>query len=92
MATHSPFLMAYPNARLLRLTKHGLEPITVKESDHFKTMREFFEDPRGSTPAQGCQDHAFLSSAIARLRQGFGGQGIARLTMLCIHRSRPGVS
>ena len=27
MATHSPMLMAYPNARLLRLTKYGLEPV-----------------------------------------------------------------
>ena len=28
MATHSPMLMAYPGARLLRLTKYGLEPVT----------------------------------------------------------------
>lgn len=27
MATHSPMLMAYPNATLLRLTKYVLEPI-----------------------------------------------------------------
>jgi len=51
MATHSPFLMAYPNARLLRLTKYGLEPTTVEATDHFKTMREFFEDPRGFVEA-----------------------------------------
>ena len=30
MATHSPMLMAYPNATLLRLTKYGLEPVTVE--------------------------------------------------------------
>ena len=30
MATHSPMLMAYPGARLLRLTKYGLEPVTVE--------------------------------------------------------------
>src|SRR3981189_2848757 len=29
MATHSPMLMAYPEARLLRLTKNGLDPGTV---------------------------------------------------------------
>jgi predicted ATPase len=51
MATHSPFLMAYPNATLLRLSKHGLEPVTVEQTDHFKTMREFFEDPRGFVEA-----------------------------------------
>ena len=47
MATHSPLLMAYPNARLLRLTKFALEPVTVEETDHFKVMREFCQDPRG---------------------------------------------
>jgi predicted ATPase len=51
MATHSPFLMAYPNATLLRLSKYGLEPITVEQTDHIKTMREFFEDPRGFVEA-----------------------------------------
>jgi predicted ATPase len=45
MATHLPMLMAYPNARLLRLTKHGLEPVTVEQTDHYKVMREFCNDP-----------------------------------------------
>ena len=45
MATHSPMLMAYPNARLLLLTKYGLEPVTVKETDHYRVMREFCDDP-----------------------------------------------
>jgi predicted ATPase len=51
MATHSPMLMAYPNARLLRLTKYGLEPTTVEQTDHYKSLREFFEDPRGFVQA-----------------------------------------
>jgi len=51
MATHSPMLMAYPGARLLRLTKYGLEPVTVKETDHYKVMREFCEDPKGFVEA-----------------------------------------
>ena len=45
MATHSPMLMAYPNARLLRLTKYGLEPVALEETDHFRLMREFFQSP-----------------------------------------------
>jgi predicted ATPase len=45
MATHSPMLMAYPNATLLRLTKYGLEPTTVKETDHYRVMQEFCVDP-----------------------------------------------
>ena len=51
MATHSPMLMAYPNATLLRLTKYGLEPVKVKETDHYKVMREFCEDPKGFVDA-----------------------------------------
>jgi predicted ATPase len=51
MATHSPMLMAYPQARLLRLSKYGLEPVTVRETDHYKVMREFCEDPEGFVQA-----------------------------------------
>jgi predicted ATPase len=51
MATHSPMLMAYPNARLLRLSKYGLEPVTVQETDHYKVMREFCYDPAGFVEA-----------------------------------------
>jgi predicted ATPase len=51
MATHSPVLMAYPGATLLRLSKYGLEPVTVKDTDHYKVMREFCEDPKGFVDA-----------------------------------------
>jgi predicted ATPase len=45
MATHSPMLMAYPATQLLRLSKYGLEPITVSQTDHYRLMREFCADP-----------------------------------------------
>jgi predicted ATPase len=45
MATHAPILMAYPNARLLRLSKYGLEPVTLEATEHFRLMREFCADP-----------------------------------------------
>jgi len=51
MATHSPVLMAYPDATLLQLSKHGFEPTTVRDTIHFKTLREFFEDPKGFVEA-----------------------------------------
>ena len=47
MATHSPMLMAYPGARLLRLSKYGLEPVSVEQTDHYKVMREFCDGSRG---------------------------------------------
>ena len=43
--------MAYPGARLLRLTKYGLEPVTVEQTDHYKVMREFCADPAGFVEA-----------------------------------------
>lgn len=45
MATHAPILMAYPNARLLRLTKYDLEPVTLEQTEHFRLIREFCADP-----------------------------------------------
>ena len=47
MATHAPMLMAYPGARLLRLSKYGLEPVAVQDTDHYRLMREFCADPSG---------------------------------------------
>lgn len=45
MATHAPILMAYPSARLLRLTHAGLQTASMRDTDHYRLMHEFFEDP-----------------------------------------------
>jgi predicted ATPase len=39
--------MAHPGARLLRLSKDGLEPVTIEETDHYKITREFCADLAG---------------------------------------------
>ena len=36
---------------LLRLSKYGLEPVTVEQTDHYKVMREFWSDPVGFVDA-----------------------------------------
>ncbi len=46
MATHSPMLMAYPNARLLQLTKYGLDHVRVEDTAHYGLMKEFWADPK----------------------------------------------
>lgn len=51
MATHAPILMALPGAQLLRLNKYGLEPVSLEETEHFRIMREFFRDWRGTVAA-----------------------------------------
>lgn len=45
MATHSPILMAFPGARLLRLTKYGLDAVRLEDTEHFRLLREFCIDP-----------------------------------------------
>ncbi len=45
MATHAPILMAYPGARLFQLTKYGLNPVKVEDTEHFRLMRELCSDP-----------------------------------------------
>lgn len=45
MATHAPILMAYPGARLLRMTRRGLEPVRLEDTDHYRMLREFCADP-----------------------------------------------
>ena len=47
MATHAPILMAAPDTDLLRLTKEGLAPAALQETDHFRLMRDFCSDPAG---------------------------------------------
>lgn len=49
-ATHSPVLMAYPDAAL-RLTKGGLEPVGFRNTDHYRLMRQFCDDPEGIVEA-----------------------------------------
>jgi predicted ATPase len=44
-------LMALPDAELLRLTPHGLEPVTLEETDHYRLWREFCAEPAGFVAA-----------------------------------------
>jgi predicted ATPase len=45
MATHSPLLMACSDARLLSITRFGLDEADFRETGHFRMMREFCSDP-----------------------------------------------
>jgi len=47
MATHSPILMACPDAHLLQLSKTGFTETTLYETEHFRLMRAFCADPAG---------------------------------------------
>jgi predicted ATPase len=45
MVTHAPLLMAYPDAQLLRLSKDTIGPVRLEDTDHFRLMRHFCDDP-----------------------------------------------
>ncbi len=41
IATHSPILMAYPNAKILLLTESGIRQVDYEETDHYQIARDF---------------------------------------------------
>jgi predicted ATPase len=47
MATHSPLLMALPGARVLQITRFGLDEIDYRQSRHFRLYQTFANDPTG---------------------------------------------
>ncbi|MEL6466363.1 MAG: AAA family ATPase [Pseudomonadota bacterium] len=53
MATHSPILMAVPDARVLQVTRHGVAKIDYRSTSHFKLYQAFTADP-----------DAFISDAL----------------------------
>jgi len=45
IATHSPILMAYPDARLYLLSPEGIAPAAYRETEHYQLTKRFLEDP-----------------------------------------------
>ncbi|WLR51871.1 AAA family ATPase [Bacillus tianshenii] len=44
IATHSPILMAYPDAKILELTEEGITDTALEQTNHYSIMKQFFED------------------------------------------------
>ncbi len=49
IATHSPILLAYPDARILSLEEDGIREVNYEETDHYAVTRRFLQDHRGMT-------------------------------------------
>jgi predicted ATPase len=47
IATHSPFIMAYPGACILHMTPKGIAEKSYKNTENFKILQEFYYDPTG---------------------------------------------
>lgn len=51
MATHSPILMALPGADLWHISRFGLVPTTLEQTEHFRLYREFVLYPHETIEA-----------------------------------------
>jgi len=47
IATHSPILMAYPDAWVYRFDADGIHRVGYEDTEHFRVMRDFMADPCG---------------------------------------------
>ena len=45
IATHSPIIMAFPNAEILQFSESGIEKVKFYETEHYKTTKLFIEEP-----------------------------------------------
>jgi len=46
IATHSPILMAYPDACIYQCSKEGIVEIAYEETEHYKVTRDFLANPK----------------------------------------------
>lgn len=44
ISTHSPIIMAYPNAKIIQLDQDGMHETKLEETSHYAIMKQFFED------------------------------------------------
>lgn len=45
IATHSPILMAFPNAEILEFSKNGIKSVNYKDTDHYQITKRFLDNP-----------------------------------------------
>ena len=44
IATHSPILLSYPNAKILRFDDDGISHVKFEDTDHFSVTRDFLNN------------------------------------------------
>ena len=45
-ATHSPILMAYPNAVIYACSAHGIRQVAYEDTEHYRVMHDFIANPQ----------------------------------------------
>jgi len=46
IATHSPIIMAYPDARIHLFDRQGIRDVAYTDTEHYRVTRRFLSDPR----------------------------------------------
>lgn len=46
IATHSPILLAFPNATIYQFTEQGIERVRYEETEHYTVSRQFLNHPQ----------------------------------------------
>lgn len=44
IATHSPILMSYPNAKIFQIDENGITEVKFEETEHYRTYKLFFDN------------------------------------------------
>ncbi|MNO06669.1 hypothetical protein D3C81_2285430 [compost metagenome] len=44
IATHSPILLAYPNAKILMFTGGGIHEVAYEDTEHYAVTRDFLNN------------------------------------------------
>lgn len=44
IATHSPILLAYPNAKIYQFSDTGIREISYEETEHFRVTKDFLNN------------------------------------------------
>jgi predicted ATPase len=62
IATHSPILLAYPNAKILLLNQHGYQPVNYEDTEHYQLTRRVLNDTDEVLKVVFTDDGEFLGS------------------------------
>lgn len=46
IATHSPILMAYPEAVIYEFSAEGINRIAYEDTEHYRVTRDFLSNPK----------------------------------------------
>ncbi len=45
IATHSPIILSYPNAKVIQISQNGFEEISYQDSNHYSLYKNFLNNP-----------------------------------------------